>query len=101
MNDFELTKDLELEPVRPETRKNADRLNQLISDDFEDFGCSGKVFDNNCILKLLPKSKSAVYHLDKFRFKPLSDGCILVKYISQVEGNRAHRSSIWTKAGKR
>jgi hypothetical protein len=97
MNDFELIKDLELELVRPETRKNVNRLDQLICDEFEEFSSSGRVFDKQDILDYLPKTETPVYYLNAFRFKAIYDGCILVKYITQVEGKRAHRSSIWVK----
>lgn len=90
-------KSLELELVSPEIRKNVARINELISDDFEEFGSSGKAYRKQDILNDLPLSEPANYELSGFTFKELSSHCILIKYSSIVSGVHALRSSIWVK----
>ena len=93
-------KSLELELVSPETRGNVARLSELISDDFEEFGCSGKIFRKQDILSRLPLSEPAKYELSNFAFKELAKDCILVTYSSIESGRHALRSSIWVKKEK-
>ena len=97
MEEYDEINSLELELVNPETRKNVARLNELISDDFEEFGSSRKVYRKQDILNSLPFSDSVGYDLSGFTFKELSSDCVLVKYESVVSGLHARRSSIWVK----
>lgn len=95
MEDYNEIKSLELELVSPDTRKDTARLSELISDDFEELGSSGRVYRKQDILNALPKEDSVNYELSDFTFNELSTGCILVKYRSIVSGKHALRSSIW------
>ena len=97
MEDYSEIKLLELELANPDTRKNLARLNDLISDDFEEYGSSGRVYRKQNVLNALPKEEPTNYELSSFTFYELSKNCILVKYKSIVSGNHALRSSIWVK----
>ena len=97
MEEYDEIKSLELELVNPETRKNVARLSELISDDFEEFGSSGKAYRKQDVLNSLPLSEPVSYELSCFTFRELSNHCILVKYSSIVSGVHARRSSIWVK----
>ena len=97
MDDHDIIKSLELELVNVATRKNKDRLCELLSDDFEEFGSSGKVYSKRDILNILPSSKSVIYELNDFRFINLSGDCILAKYKANTSGVGSYRTSIWVK----
>ena len=97
MDDHEIIKSLELELVNPATRKNTDRLDALLSDDFEEFGSSGRVYSKQDILRILPSSNSVSYKLSGFRFVDLSKDCILAKYRAVTSGADSYRTSIWLK----
>ncbi len=52
--------DLEMELVSPSARASVDRINELLSEGFEEFGSSGKVITKADILKAdgpIPASK--------------------------------------------
>ena len=96
MEVYELLQELELELVQPATRRNTTRLTELINDDFEEFGISGKSYRKQDILDSLPNENRVHYKLSEFEFKTLSKECILVKYKSTSNGTIVLRRSIWT-----
>lgn len=96
---FELEKEL----LKPQTRKSAEKINELLSDDFIEFCSSGKVYhyrkgdvwDDG---SNLPDVK---WELKEFAIKELSNDCVLATYkiIKHGELNKTKkyslRSSIW------
>ena len=48
---------LEEQLLQPAVRKDATRLDALLADGFIEFGSSGRVFDKQAIIYLLPTSK--------------------------------------------
>ncbi|MCB1701768.1 MAG: DUF4440 domain-containing protein [Pseudomonadales bacterium] len=95
MNNPDILKKLELELVSPDTRRNPRRLSELLSDEFEEYGSSGRVFTKSDVLSGLPETGAPEYELFGFSFLELSPECMLVKYRSTVSGRQALRSSIW------
>ncbi len=85
------------------TRSNQNRLDQLIANDFYEFGSSGNVWTKKDILSRLPQEKSELQIFSRdYQIKELSTGIYLVTYISfRKNGEReervALRSSIWRK----
>lgn len=91
--------DLELELVRPSTRANVERMNELIADDFEELGSSGKVFTKKDVMRggaFLPE-----YDLSDFSVRELGERAALVKYRVSFPGHRSFRRSVWVRYGKR
>ena len=72
-------------------------MDQLIADDFEEYGSSGKVFRKSDILDT--SFTSAKCNISNFTFCDLAQGVTLVKYMSANSGRTAMRSSIWVKNG--
>jgi hypothetical protein len=95
MNAYDELKRLELELVSPDTRRNPERLSELLSDSFEEYGSSGAVFRKSEILENFQQAEPVSYDLSDFTFLDLAPGCILVKYRSTESGQQALRSSIW------
>lgn len=95
--DFEIIKGLELELASSEGRKNLERLAKLLSEDFEECGKSGKVFNKTDIINLLGNEEYQKIGFSNFRFTKISDAAVLVKYESDCRAVKAHRSSLWIK----
>lgn len=98
--------ELELSLLTPEVRSSAAKLEELLSDDFIEFGSSGLVYDKKHILDRLPSNTdSVVYSVDDFNVKILSDDCVLAtfktgKIVNDVADTTSLRSSIWKKEGE-
>lgn len=88
------------------TRSNYARLNELIADDFYEFGSSGNVWTKNDILTRLPsenKTAPAIESRD-FSLRKIAADTFFVTYISfrLIDGKEertALRSSLWKKNG--
>ncbi|MBC7540067.1 MAG: nuclear transport factor 2 family protein [Bacteriovorax sp.] len=87
------------------TRSNQERLEQLIADDFYEFGSSGNVWTKKDILTRLPledKNSSLKIESRDYKVKELSADIFLLTYVSFRENNLieervALRSSLWRK----
>ena len=97
--DFVIIRNLELELASLEGRRNIDRLALLFSEDFEECGKSGKIFNKADIVDLLLNEEYQKISFSNFRFTNLSDTAILVKYDSDCRAVKSHRSSVWIKTG--
>ena len=96
---FDLIKQLELELSDPSIRKDRERLDQLLADDFEEVGKSGKKYTKADIIELLINEENISFSVQDFNFVSLSDDCVLVKYQTTMNGQNAYRCSIWKKYG--
>jgi len=97
--DFIQIEALENELIQESTKKDAQRLSELLADDFEEIGKSGKVYCREDYIASIPNSTHEKISLQGFRFKKLSETVVFVKYISCHESCKAFRSSIWVKSG--
>jgi hypothetical protein len=97
LEEYNLLQELEMELVQPATWRNTARLSELIDDEFEEFGSSGKRYRKQDILNSLPKENNVQCKLSHFEFKTLSKVCILVKYKSTSPVTVSLRSSVWVK----
>lgn len=91
--------DLEMELVSHSARGSAERINELLSEDFEEFGSSGKVITKADVLKAdgsLPE-----YELSDFSVQILGENAALVKYRASTTGQNSYRSSVWVNYGNR
>ncbi len=81
-------------------RKSADRVSSLLTEDFREFGSSGKTFSKETVISTLQSETPQDILMLDFEAKLLSDDVALVTYrsikrqvgVSHVE---ALRSSIW------
>lgn len=90
----------ERELVDPKIRKDASRIGKLLSDEFLEFGSSGKVYRKRDVLDNTKNSDLARYQLSDFTFKMLGKRHILVTYRSKNSYKEiARRSSIWVNEG--
>ena len=94
---FDLIKQLELELSNPSVRKDKARLNYLIADEFEEIGKSGSRFSKTEIIQHLNEEENVSFDAYDFNFMLLAENCVLVKYTTTLNGQSAHRCSIWKK----
>lgn len=86
---------LELSLLNQTIRQSKSKLNQLIADEFVEFGKSGKVYKKQNILDSLPFEKTRRYSVIDFEVKELSQSVILAMYKIIENDAVSLRSSIW------
>ena len=88
-----------------ETRFDMQRMNELIANDFFEFGRSGRVYQRQDTLAVAGQTIDAVFPLPDFQVRLLDENIAQVTYNSSVTYDgvveHARRSSIWsrTKSG--
>lgn len=102
MKVFQEIERFERELVDPQWGKDKSRLDELLSDDFLEFGSSGGVIGKADVLAAANKAGSTTYELSEFACKMLGDKHVLVTYRSVTSSKVfAHRSSIWVEENGR
>lgn len=90
---------LEEQLLDPLTRKDPHALANCLTDDFQEFGSSGRIFSKASVIAELSIEAPRQLSLDNFQIFPLSAEIVLVTYIStriaDGETSRFLRSSIW------
>ncbi|HAT8178957.1 TPA: GNAT family N-acetyltransferase [Legionella pneumophila] len=86
---------LELSLLNQTIRQSKSKLNQLIADEFVEFGKSGKVYKKHNILDSLPFEKMRTFSVLDFEVKELSQNVILAMYKAIENDTVSLRSSIW------
>jgi hypothetical protein len=93
---------LEKELLNPNVRKDFDRLNDLLHEDFFEIGTSGKAYDKAIILDRLPKEDPQPIESLNFITFSLGNDFVQVRFDTsktRSDGSisRSKRSSIWKK----
>ena len=91
--------ELEMSLLRTTVRKTA-VLARLLSDDFTEFGSSGKVFTKPQVLAKLEGESPVEFDASQFRARSLAAKVVLLTYQVIRRGEppiRSLRSSIWVK----
>ena len=93
---------LEKELLTSETRASLARLDELIRDDFIEYGSSGEIFGKDVVLEALPLEKGErKFFADNFKARSLSQNLVQVTFdtvVTDVKTNTsksAIRSSLW------
>jgi len=96
---------LERELQSPGTRRDANRLNQLLHPNFREFGRSGNVYARTKLIGLLTNEEHALeIHAEDFRVQSLAEGVALLTYKSAYVSpdgpleRHSLRSSVWLHA---
>jgi hypothetical protein len=71
---------LEEELWREETRFDTQRMNELIANDFFEFGRSGRVYQTQGTLSLTGQTIDAVLPLPEFHVRPIDENTAQVTY---------------------
>jgi hypothetical protein len=88
----ELIYQLESSLLRAEVRQSATKLNQLIADDFVEFGSSGNIYHKKDVIGSLA---SATAKIEDFEVTTLSSDVLLATYKIKSDSSISLRSSIW------
>lgn len=87
----------------PDVRRDRARVSALLSDDFFEFGASGRMWTRDEILDLLETEEYSSPSIEDFQCRRIADGAALVTYRSartdSLTGQQSItlRSSIWTR----
>jgi hypothetical protein len=99
--DREILQGLEEELWREETRFDISYMEQVLAEDFFEFGRSGRVYNRDDILATPRQLLDAVLPLPDFDVRLLAEDVALVTYNSVItyDGSleKGRRSSIWTR----
>jgi len=91
---------LELSLLTSSVRKSTEALDQLLAEEFIEFGSSGKIFNKKEILEILPLEEGfGVYSIKDFNLITLSPTVMLARYKATIDGTTSLRSSIWKNNG--
>ncbi len=103
-----LIEDLEVSLLQPEVRRSAEKINELLADDFVEFGMFGKRYAKQDFIETLPNSeeeKFEKYMASDFEAKEIAADTVLLTYKASIEFLKTNkkiltlRSSIWQKRG--
>lgn len=90
---------LEIEILKGNTRKNSKKLNELLSDDFIEFGGAGIEYNKQQIIEALLDEQSIEWDYEKLKSRNISDDVVIVNYIAIKKENdteiKSLRASIW------
>lgn len=98
--DLNILEELEESLWRTETRFDYDYMNEILADDFFEFGRSGRVYSKSESLSAPMQEIHAQFPLEQFSVHLITDEVALVTYVSRVQYEVlevANRSSLWSK----
>jgi hypothetical protein len=91
---------LELELLRPETRRSAARLEELLDPEFTEIGASGRLWTRREMIAALTEEDGVrgPVPVVEVAGRPIGPDLILVTYVSDPDGRAARRSSLWRRS---
>jgi hypothetical protein len=93
--------------LKPEVRSSPDKLDELLADDFVEFGASGRIYDKQQVITGLLRENNRRLALSDFTAKSLGNQVILATYrlVDAMDGlgepTCSLRSSLWRLADGR
>jgi hypothetical protein len=92
---------LEEQLMRPATRSSRRKLEELLADDFVEFGSSGAVYDRESVISALLLEQPPAWSIANFEARPLGTDAALVTYTATKGGGASSlRCSVWKRYGK-
>ncbi|HEX4780845.1 MAG TPA: DUF4440 domain-containing protein [Usitatibacter sp.] len=94
--------DLEEQLVKPAARSSRERLEELLAEDFFEFGSSGNVHDRAHVIAGALGESPGAWSIANFKMTLLAEDVALVTYIAtQSAGASSLRSSVWRRSDGR
>ena len=95
----------ELALLTPEVRGSTDQFEQLLDPDFGEIGKSGRLWTRGEMITTLVTDADTDPNQHSINFSDMSGrkvgpGFVLLTYVTEVEGRRARRSSLWRQLTK-
>lgn len=96
-------KNLEIKILKGEYRKDEKQLNELLSDDFVEFGGKGIEYNKQEIIQALLNENNIEWDFRDMKPKNITDNVVMINYIAIKKENdsitESLRTSIWKKFG--
>jgi hypothetical protein len=93
---------LEQQFLGPATRSSRKNLEELLAEDFVEFGSSGVIYDRASVISTLVLENPVAWSIASFKARPLAGGAALVTYVATKSGGESSlRCSIWQRSGGR
>lgn len=89
--------------LTPEVRGSADQLEALLDPDFEEIGKSGRLWTRGPMIAALVEDADPPRHslnVSEMSGRTVGPGLVLLTYVTEVEGRRVRRSSLWRQSTK-
>jgi len=93
----------ELSLLTPEVRGSSDQLEEMLDPDFGEIGKSGRLWTRSEMIEALVADTDREPHsinVSEMSGRTVSSGLVLLTYITEVEGRRTRRSSLWRQSTK-
>lgn len=95
-------KELEIEILKGDIRKDPEKLNELLSEDFIEFGGTGIEYNKQQIIEALLNENNIEWDYEDLKSRNISGDVIMVNYIAIKKENdietKSLRTSIWKKS---
>lgn len=92
---------LEIKILKGEYRKDKDKLNEILSDDFVEFGGKGIEYNKQEIIEALLNENNIEWDFRDIKSKNITDGVVMVNYVTIKKESglvtESLRTSIWKK----
>ncbi len=92
---------LEIKILKGEYRKDKNKLNELLSDDFVEFGGQGVEYDKEKIIEALLEEQNIEWDFKNMKSKNIADDVLMINYIAIKKENdkiiESLRTSLWKK----
>ena len=93
---------LEEQLMRPSTRSSRRNLEDLLADEFMEFGSTGVAYDRDTVVSAMLLESPAAWSIANFQARALADGVALVTYTATKSGGDSSiRCSVWKRYGGR
>lgn len=88
---------LEMYSLSPKVRESNEELEKLFSEDFIEYGASGKVYTKLDVVNVLPDKMAISFEVENIKAKPLGVDVVQITYLlhNKTENKYSLRSSIW------
>jgi len=94
--------DLEERLAAPAARLSREEAEELLTEDFFEFGSSGRILDRAGIVSTLAANSPSAWSIANFTLAALADDVVLVTYVAtRAGGGSTLRSSIWKRQAGR
>lgn len=82
--------------LRPENRASAELVERLLDPEFREIGASGRLWNRaDMVAAMLADPGTAVIADEEMSGTVIAEGLVLVIFVSDNEGRRARRTSLW------
>ena len=102
--DIELLRALEQQLLQPEVRRDREKLENILGDEFYEVGSSGRVFDRATIIDTMISESKRELVMKEYQSMVLADDVVIATFriLRLIEGQMtasSRHSSVWKKRG--